>query len=187
MTQVQVMEVNLPERTRVRAQAESNIQRSQKPHDLRPAIPLWDPTNPAKFPPYEYREYPKMPLLEGNRPIVIDESGGVLVFYEAADEVEFKELNPDLADEIERNSPTRAFTDQLQAKDDELSELRARLKAAGLDAETKPAKKAEANKMSALVNEAPGELDGEKLTKKDEGGGLRDKLPPNPKNNPLKR
>lgn len=130
---MQVTKVNLPERTRARFETEANQQRVLKPHDIRGAIPLVDYTNPAKFPPYLFREYPKMPLLAGNRPIIIDESGGVLVFYDAADEVEFKSLNPELADEIENNAPTKALADLVASKDAEIEDMRARLRKAGLD------------------------------------------------------
>lgn len=136
---IQVTKVNLPERTRARFESESNQQRVLKPHDLRTAIPLVDYTNPAKFPPYLFREYPKMPLLAGNRPIVIDESGGVLVFYDASDETEFKGLNPELAEEIENNAPTKALADLVASKDAEIEDMRARLRKAGLDDGKKPA------------------------------------------------
>lgn len=130
---VQVTKVNLPDRTRARFEAENNQQRVTKPHDIRGAIPLVDYTNPAKFPPYLFREYPKMPLLTGNQPIVIDESGGVLVFYDAADETEFKSLNPELAEEIENNAPTKTLADAIASKDAEIEDMRARLRKAGLD------------------------------------------------------
>src|SRR5882672_8635824 len=129
---VAVANVKLPDRTRNRLEAESNQQRVQKPHDIRNAIPLVDYTNPAKFPPYVFREYPKMPLLDNNRPIVIDESGSVLVFYDAADEVEFKQMNPDIADEIERNAPAKSIRDRIAAQDDEIAELRAILARSGV-------------------------------------------------------
>lgn len=134
---VQITKVNLPERTRARFETESNQQRVQKPHDIRSAIPLVDYTNPAKFPPYVFREYPKMPLLDGNAPIIIDESGGVLVFYDAADEVEFKDMNPEIAEEIERNAPAKAYADRIASQESEIEDLRARLRAAGL-ADEKP-------------------------------------------------
>lgn len=130
---VQVTKVNLPDRTRNRLEAESNLQRVQKPHDIRSAIPLVDYTNPAKFPPYVFREFPKMPLLDLNRPIVIDESGGVLVFYDAEDEAEFMDMNPEIAEEIERNTPARALSDAIASKDATIEDMRARLRAAGLD------------------------------------------------------
>lgn len=145
---VQVTKVNLSERTRARFEAESNQQRVTKPHDIRGAIPLVDYTNPAKFPPYLFREYPKMPLLTGNQPIVIDESGGVLVFYDAADETEFKGLNPELADEIEANAPTKALADLVASKDAEIEDMRARLRKAGLD---DGAMKKPANALAAAV------------------------------------
>lgn len=135
----QITKVNLPDRTRARFEAENNQQRVTKPHDIRGAIPLVDYTNPAKFPPYLFREYPKMPLLDGNKPIVIDESGGVLVFYDAADEVDFKAMNEELAEEIERNAPSRALADTIAAKDAEIESMRAQLRAAGIeDAPKKP-------------------------------------------------
>jgi hypothetical protein len=127
-------DIKLPDRTRQRLEAESNQQRVQKPHDIRGSIPLVDYTNPAKFPPYVYREYPKMPLLDNNQPIIIDESGGVLVFYDAADEVDFKSMNPDVAEEIERNAPAKAIADTIAAQADEIEQLRAKLLAAGIDA-----------------------------------------------------
>lgn len=142
---VTVTDVKLPTRTRARLEAESNQQRVLKPHDIRGAIPLVDYTNPAKFPPYVFREYPKMPLLDGNKPITIDESGGVLVFYDAADEVEFKDMNPEIADEIERNTPSVTLANAIAAKDQQLEDMRARLRAAGLDdsiEERKPVKNA---------------------------------------------
>ena len=128
-------DLKLPERTRNRIQAEGDIQRQQKPHDIRSAIPLVDYTNPAKFPPYMFREYPKMPLLDGNKPIVIDDAGGVLVFYDAADEVEFKDMNPEIADEIERNQPAKQAHERLQDLESEVEELRRKLRAAGIEAD----------------------------------------------------
>lgn len=138
----QVTKVHLPERTRARFEEEGNQQRVLKPHDIRGAIPLVDYTNPAKFPPYIFREYPKMPLLDGNKPVVIDESGGVLVFYDAADEVEFRDLNPELADEIERNTPAKALSEALAAKDAQIEDMRARLRAAGIEDDPKKPKSA---------------------------------------------
>lgn len=143
---VTLTKVNLSERTRIRLNAESNQQRAAKPHDIRGAVPLVDYTNPAKFPPYVYREYPKMPLLDGNKPIVIDESGGVLVFYDAADEVDFRDMNPELAEEIERNTPAKTLSDAIAAKDAEIEGLRARLRSAGVeDMPAKPKKNVVAN------------------------------------------
>src|SRR5882672_3089267 len=130
---VQVADVKLPARTRKRFEDENNQQRTAKPHDIRSSIPLIDATNPAKFPPYIFREYPKMPLLDGNRPIVIDESGGVLVFYEAADEVEFKDLNPEVAEEIERNAPVKQMHERYAMLEDEVEKLKRKLREAGIE------------------------------------------------------
>lgn len=153
---VQVTKVNLPERTRARFESEANQQRVTKPHDLRGAIPLVDYTNPAKFPPYVFREYPKMPLVNGNKPIVVDESGGVLVFYDAADEVEFKDLNPELAEEIGNNTPAKALADLVASKDAEIADMRARLRAAGL--EDKTAKRPVRNAVTNALRPTAGPL-----------------------------
>ncbi len=144
---VTVTKVNLPERTRGRLEAESNQQRVQKPHDIRSAIPLVDYTNPAKFPPYVFREFPKMPLLDGNMPIVIDESGGVLVFYDGQDEAEFKEMNSEIADEIERNEPTKAYADRVASQASEIESLREQLRKAGV---AEPVRKS-TNKLGAAT------------------------------------
>ncbi len=181
-----VTKVNLPDRTKARFEAEANQQRVQKPHDIRSSIPLVDYTNPAKFPPYVYREYPKMPLLDGNRPIVIDESGGVLIFYDATDEVDFKDMNPEIAEEIERNTPARALADAMAAKDAQIEDMRARLRAAGLtDEDEKP--------VNALRGVARGKLpeSGKPVSEASDSAddpkpeGLRSTLPPN--GNPLKK
>lgn len=178
---IQVAKVNLSPRALARAEVESNVQRSQKPHDIRGAIPMVDWTNPAKFPPYVFREYPKMPLLDNNQPIVIDESGGVLIFYDAADEVEFKDNNPDFADEIERNTPAKALADAIAAKDSEIEDLRARLRAAGIEEAPKKPKNAlaaatrpaVAAKAEAAGDPAPAQEAGlrENLPKTGQGGG----------------
>src|ERR1700679_19949 len=142
-----VTSVKLSDRARARLDVEQNTQRIQKPHDIRGAIPLVDWTNPAKFPPYVFREYPKMPLLDGNKPIIIDDSGNVLIFHEAADEVDFKELNPELADEIDRHTPAKAIADTIAAQADEIESLRAKLRAAGVATDEKKPK----NPLSAAV------------------------------------
>lgn len=183
---LQITNVKLSDRTRNRLEAESNQQRIQKPHDIRGAIPLVDYTNPAKFPPYVFREYPKMPLLDDNRPIVIDESGGVLVFYDAADEVEFKDMNPTIAEEIERNAPAKSIADRIAAQEDEITSLRAKLSAAGIA--TDGPKKKPSNRLAAIARE-PAALVAE--TAPEASGGLRGSLPSNPvvakpKVNPLK-
>lgn len=179
---VQVHDVKLPDRTRARLEAEGNQQRVQKPHDIRGAIPLVDYTNPAKFPPYIFREYPKMPLLDNNRPIIIDESGGVLVFYDAADEVDFKSLNPDIADEIERNAPAKALADTLAAQADEIEVLRAKLRAAGIETGEKKAK----NPLAGLARPAVAPNADATDEAPKPGEGLAARLPRN-KPNPLKK
>lgn len=166
---MQVTKVNLPDRTRARFEAENNQQRITKPHDIRGAIPLVDYTNPAKFPPYLFREYPKMPLLDGNKPIVIDESGGVLVFYDAVDEVDFKAMNEELAEEIERNAPSRAIADTIAVQAAEIESMRARLRAAGIEDAPKRPKNVVAGAVRAPLPA---------------GEGLREALPPNPPANP---
>ena len=169
-------DLKLPARTRSRIDQENDIQRSQKPHDIRSAIPLVDYTNPAKFPPYQFREYPKMPLLDGNRPIVVDDAGAILVFYDAADEVEFKEMNPEIAEEIDRNAPPKAMAERFQAMEDEISELRERLRAAGIE-EGKPAPKK--NGLAGLTQGSRprdhNETEGDE-TEGDETGGLREQV-----------
>lgn len=188
---VQVTKVNLPDRTRNRLEAESNLQRVQKPHDIRSAIPLVDYTNPAKFPPYVFREFPKMPLLDLNKPIVIDESGGVLVFYDAEDETEFMDMNPEIAEEIERNTPARALSDAIATQAATIEDMRARLRAAGLDDGEKKPRNALARSTRpsapATDKDAPEPQEAAASTKApppSKTEGVR--LPPN-KNNPLKK
>lgn len=133
MRGVSVPDLKLPERTRTLIAEDASQMRVTKPHDIRMAIPSGvDWNNPAKFPPYVYREYPKMPLLDGNKPIVIDESGTVLIFHDAASEREFLDMNPDIADEIERNAPERKAANMLEAAQDEISQLRAKLAEHGI-------------------------------------------------------
>lgn len=74
-----------------------------------------------------------MPLLDGNKPIVIHEDGTLLIFFDAADEVDFRENNPELAEEIERNAPGLTMSAQLQKNEEELSSLRKMLRDAGID------------------------------------------------------
>lgn len=168
-----VSSVQLPERTRARMGIENELQRTQKPHDIRSAIPLVDYTNPAKFPPYVKREYPKMPLLDNNRPIVINESGDVLIFYEAADEAEFREMNPEIVEEIDRNAPEKSVADRIVSQANEIDNLRAKLRAAGIEDE----------ETAKSVNPLAGAV-------KPAAGGLRGTLPSNGNggsNNPLKK
>lgn len=172
-----VTKVVLSDRSRARYEAEADQQRAQKPHDIRSAIPMVDYTNPAKFPPYKFREYPKMPLLDNNLPIVIDEAGGVLVFYDAADEVEFKDNNPEIADEIERNAPAKALADRLSDQEAELDNLRTMLKNAGI-APPEKAKARSRNAVAAATNGEPGEDD-------DSSTSLRDTVKKAEAGNPL--
>lgn len=182
MATVTVTKVNLPNRTRARLDQENDIQRIQKPHDIRPAIPLVDYTNPAKFPPHVHREYPKMPLLDGNKPITIDESGNILLFYTAADEAEFLEMNPELAEEIDRNTPTKAYADRVAEQASEIDSLRAKLKAAGIE-DDKPAPR---NKLGTAVRAAPSVvLDTQDAAPENEN--LRATLPTRRRGNPLKK
>lgn len=139
-TRPPVRAVHLTERARARFEEASNIQRSTKPHDIRGAIPQVDYTSPAKFPPYVFREYPKMPLSDGGKPIVIHDDGTVLVFFDAADEVDFRENNPELAEEIDRNAPGLTISAQLQKSDETISELRRMLQNAGIDPDVNKSK-----------------------------------------------
>ena len=176
-----VTKVNLNDRTRARMDVEAGKATIHKPHDIRSAIPMVDYTNPAKFPPYTFREYPKMPLLDNNRPIVINEAGTVLLFYDAADEVDFKADNPELAEEIERNTPARAIADVIAAQETEIEDMRARLRAAGLDT---PARKKPVP--NALANAVRNEDRPETTDAPEKAEGLRDTLPKSG-SNPLKK
>lgn len=118
----------LPERTKRRFNAGMSPSQTNKIHDVRSAIPLVKYTNPADFPPYEYRPYPKMPLRDGGRPIY-DDLGHPLVFQDADEELEFMKLNPELAEELRRNEPQRSAVDALQAAHEENQRLRARMEA----------------------------------------------------------
>jgi hypothetical protein len=182
-TAVLKLDLKISDRARALVEQMRDIQKVQKPHDIRSNIPMVDWTNPAKFPPYVFREYPKMPLLDGNLPIKINETGDLLMFYSAEDEDEFMGDNPEIAEEIERNMPAKQYASALAAKDEELSELRERLRKAGLDDGTKkPAAKAGGGLASA-VRKAP-----ENGT--DSDGGLREQVKAAetaaPAGNPLK-
>jgi hypothetical protein len=189
---VTVTQVKLPTRTLNRLQAENNLQRVQKPHDLRGSIPMVDYTNPAKFPPYVFREYPKMPLLDNNRPIIVNQSGDVLIFYDAADEVEFKDMNPDVAEEIDRNTPARAIADTIAAQSQEIEDLRARLRAAGIDADQKQPKNALSGitgakgPVAAERTETPDAASGEGLAAQVKAAEQAANEPAKPRANPLK-
>lgn len=169
------LDVKLPDRTRARHEEAAQLGRAAKPHDIRMSIPFVDYTNPAKFPPYVFREYPKMPLLDNNRPIVIDDSGGVLVFYDAADEVEFKDMNPDLAEEIERNAPAKQIHERFADMEEEIEKLRRKLAEAGIEPEARPAR-------GGLAGVVRASEDGESLKAKVQEAADRAAKP-----NPLKK
>jgi hypothetical protein len=97
-----------------------------------------------------------MPLLDGNRPIRIDETGTLLTFYDKEDEEEFRELNPDIADEIDRNTPSKTMAEALAAKDEELSELREKLRAAGIEPPEKNQKRNTTASLKDIVKQAEG-------------------------------
>lgn len=164
--------VKLPTRTRDRIAEQGEINRVAKPHDIRGSIPLVDYTNPAKFPSYVFREYPKMPLLDGNKPIVVDEVGTVLVFFDAEDETEFMDMNPEIAEEIERNSPAKLASNKLAQAADEIEELRRKLMAAGIDPDAgKRRTSVPTTKVSGL---ARGEF--KPPVEEPEEGGLREQI-----------
>jgi len=148
--------MKLSERSRARHIEQNNQQQTFKPHDIRSSIPLVDYTNAAKFPPYQFREYPKMPLLDGNQPIRIDDTGTILTFYDKEDEEEFRSMNPEIAEIIDRNTPTKTMAEALAAKDEELSELRSKLLAAGLEVPEK-GRKPVATTLKDVVRQAAGD------------------------------
>lgn len=177
---VQVTQVKLGDRARTRLNQEVEAHRAQKPHDIRMAIPQGvDWTNPAKFPPYMFREYPKMPLLDGNRPIVIDEVGTILVFFDASDEADFKHDNPEIAEEIDRNAPAKTMAETLAMQQAQIDELKKRLQAAGLDV-SEPKKGG--NKLSNAIRGEGKPTEAVEAAQTTSGaGGLRETLPSNQK------
>lgn len=58
--------------------------------DVRGHIAFWDQTNPAKFPPYEFVEFPKMMLTPDGAPYVDEGTGEPIVVYGEDEEAEFK-------------------------------------------------------------------------------------------------
>lgn len=156
VTAARLDNMKLSERARSRHIEQNEMQQSFKPHDIRRSVPLVDYTDPSKFPPYQFREYPKMPLLDGNRPIKIDETGTLLTFYDKEDEEEFRELNPDIAEEIDRNTPTKTMAEALAAKDEELSELREKLRAVGIEPPEKNQKRNTTASLKDIVKQAEG-------------------------------
>lgn len=159
------LDLNLPKGTKSRMEADNHALQSHKPHDIRSMIPMVDYTNPAKFPPYAYREFPKMPLLDGNKPIVIDETGTVLVFHSEEEEIEFKGMNPELADELDRNAPAKQLSEKYAELSNEVSELKRRLREAGIEPEPK-----RQTALADLVN------DDSAPSPDDDGDGLRSQL-----------
>lgn len=170
MVQSALRDVKLSDRARSRVEQARDVQKIQKPHDIRNMIPKVAWTDPASFPPYVFREYPKMPLLDGNRPIKLNESGDLLMFYDIDDEREFKDNNPDLVNEIERNEPTKQAASAIAVLTDEVSELRERLRAAGLDPDAGKRKKPASGGLAAAVRDEP------ETSASTEGSELRDQL-----------
>lgn len=62
--------------------------------DVRSHIAFWDQTNPAKFPPYEFNEYPKMMLDPNGIPYADEASGEAIVVYDEDEEREFAAEHP---------------------------------------------------------------------------------------------
>lgn len=68
-------------------------------HNIISAIPRTDQTDPAKFPPYEYQEYPKM-LLGKDGKNICDSLNQPMIFQDEQSLEEFLEANPTIAEEI---------------------------------------------------------------------------------------
>lgn len=99
-------------------------------HDIRGSIPLTDQTNPAKFPQYEFREYPKMMLNEHGSPH-LDKAGHPVVVGSRDEEDEFRQKNPKAASTVSIAVPAAGNSEvaRLEAENEKLKKLLAEKKA----------------------------------------------------------
>lgn len=68
-------------------------------HNILSAIPWTDQTNPAKFPPYEYREFPTM-LADKQGKNICNERDEPLIFQDQEQLDDYLEAHPDVVERL---------------------------------------------------------------------------------------
>lgn len=78
-------------------------------HNITSAIPRTDQTDPAKFPPYEYQEFPKMLTGKDGKNICNKQTLEPLIFQNEEELEQFLDENPVIAEEVRETqiSPTQ--------------------------------------------------------------------------------
>lgn len=101
-------------------------------HDIRSAIPFCDQTNPAKFPQYAFRPYPKMPHDESGKPYMKADKSFVVV-NDAQEEALFladpKRFGAVIKASVPASGATPATIATLANESEEVTKLRAELAA----------------------------------------------------------
>lgn len=100
-------------------------------HDIRSQIPLTDQTNPAKFPQYDFKKYPKMMLDEKGKPYLNAAKQPVIV-QDEKEEIQFKgdHHKPDTAAiDVPASGATSSAIAGLANESDEVLKLRAEIAA----------------------------------------------------------
>ena len=77
-------------------------------HNINSAIPRTDQTDPAKFPPYEYQEFPKMLVGKDGKNVVNPQTLEPILFHNEQELEEYFDANPVIADEVRQASLTQA-------------------------------------------------------------------------------
>lgn len=90
-------------------------------HNITSAIPRTDQTDPAKFPPYEYQEFPKMLLGKDGKNIVNQQTLEPFVFQNEEELEEFLDANPVIAEEVRETSISP--TQRLEMENETLRKL----------------------------------------------------------------
>lgn len=99
-------------------------------HDIRAALPFTDQTNPAKFPQYEFRAFPKMLLDDGGKPILGPDKAAIV----ARDESEYnalraKHYKAPVSVDVASTGVTNGAIAKLTNESEEIAKLRAELAA----------------------------------------------------------
>ena len=111
-------------------------------HNIISAIPRTDQTDAAKFPPYEYQEFPKM-LIGKDGKNICDSNSNPRVFQTERELEEFLDSNPSIAEEVREKELSSAknlemendVLKKLLAENERLMKRNKELEAAGDDDE----------------------------------------------------
>lgn len=77
-------------------------------HNITSAIPRTDQTDPSKFPPYEYQEFPKMIVGKDGKNVVNPQTLEPILFHNEQELEEYFDANPAIADEVREASLTES-------------------------------------------------------------------------------